>query len=35
MEHFVRVVMEKQDEINSNINEGVFPGMEMFTVIEH
>tara|TARA_E500000178_G_scaffold346200_1_gene397448 strand:- start:1607 stop:2206 length:600 start_codon:yes stop_codon:yes gene_type:complete len=29
MEHFVRVVMEKQDEINSNINEGVFPGMEI------
>ena len=29
MEHFVRVVMEKQDEINGMINESIFPGMEL------
>jgi len=29
MEHFVRVVMEKQDEINGMINESIFSGMEL------
>ena len=26
MEHFVRVVMEKQDNLNESLNESVFPG---------
>jgi len=29
MEHFVRVVMEKQESINGIINESIFPGMEL------
>ena len=26
MEHFIRVVMEKQDNLNESLNESVFPG---------
>ena len=30
MEHFVRVTMEKTDKITENLNESIFPGMEIF-----
>ena len=30
MEHFVRVVMEKQDNLNESLNESVFPGSTIY-----
>ena len=30
MEHFIRVVMEKQDNLNESLNESVFPGSYVF-----
>ena len=29
MEHFIRVVMEKQDTLSEGLNESVFPGSEV------
>ena len=30
MEHFIRVVMEKQDNLNESLNESVFPGSTIY-----
>ena len=30
MEHFIRVVMEKQDSLNESLNETIFPGSYIF-----
>ena len=30
MEHFIRVVMEKQDNLNESLNESVFPGSAIY-----
>jgi len=34
MEHFIRVVMEKQDKLNESLNEDVFPGSTIYESVQ-